>query len=430
MKKYALAALAGLACSAQFASAQQAPQFTSLGRVDLFDLVVAEINALPNPNRIGTNPACVAIVGDDLYVAGFNNNLTTLNTPVIKITDALGARTFSQVPGAGFSMPAFYGYTGMSYREGSGLLIAYDAYNNEEVGQLRLFDVDSDPTPALLEESPFGFQGSSGPAWDAGIDGLGYSYSVNGSPTTGPVAVSMLFGQVGPFGLNPSTLDINIGQTVYEFGSPASNNLRLDFVGISGTTWRDVDVSPADGTFAARGNNDLVIGKRGNDNFNFTTQTLVNLGDAPFQAGQNVSILSNFPGGQVVIANDRRIGNAGQPFANVVKLYDLDGVELVPTFFNSTALAGFLADGNAWYDFSYDPRSKRLVVLDFSDYYAYIFIPCPGDTTGDGIIEFDDFLAFFNGFDAGDDRANVDGIAGVDFGDFLAFFNSFDQGCS
>jgi hypothetical protein len=54
---------------------------------------------------------------------------------------------------------------------------------------------------------------------------------------------------------------------------------------------------------------------------------------------------------------------------------------------------------------------------------------CPADLTADGEVDFGDFLAFFNWYDAGDLGADVESNGLVDFGDFLAFFTSYDVGC-
>jgi hypothetical protein len=48
--------------------------------------------------------------------------------------------------------------------------------------------------------------------------------------------------------------------------------------------------------------------------------------------------------------------------------------------------------------------------------------------TGDDLVEFDDFLAFFNAFDTSAPEADVNADCVVDFADFLAFFNAFDAG--
>jgi hypothetical protein len=50
------------------------------------------------------------------------------------------------------------------------------------------------------------------------------------------------------------------------------------------------------------------------------------------------------------------------------------------------------------------------------------------DLTGDDLVEFDDFLAFFNAFDTSAPEADVNVDCVVDFADFLAFFNAFDAG--
>lgn len=54
---------------------------------------------------------------------------------------------------------------------------------------------------------------------------------------------------------------------------------------------------------------------------------------------------------------------------------------------------------------------------------------CPADVNRDRVVDFGDFLEFFNCFDSGTHCADLGGEPGVDFGDFLAFFNGFDGGC-
>jgi hypothetical protein len=54
---------------------------------------------------------------------------------------------------------------------------------------------------------------------------------------------------------------------------------------------------------------------------------------------------------------------------------------------------------------------------------------CPGDLTGEGDVDFADFLLFFNCFDQDLPCADINGEPGVDFDDFLAFFNAYDAGC-
>jgi hypothetical protein len=54
---------------------------------------------------------------------------------------------------------------------------------------------------------------------------------------------------------------------------------------------------------------------------------------------------------------------------------------------------------------------------------------CAGDINCDESVDFGDFLAFFNCYDAEQSCADIDGNPGTDFGDFLAFFNAYDAGC-
>jgi photosystem II stability/assembly factor-like uncharacterized protein len=54
---------------------------------------------------------------------------------------------------------------------------------------------------------------------------------------------------------------------------------------------------------------------------------------------------------------------------------------------------------------------------------------CSADITNDGLVDFADFLEFFNAFDVAGPDADVNGSGEVDFADFLDFFNGFDIGC-
>ena len=56
-------------------------------------------------------------------------------------------------------------------------------------------------------------------------------------------------------------------------------------------------------------------------------------------------------------------------------------------------------------------------------------VRCASDIDGDDVVDFGDFLGFFNCYDTEQACGDIDGNPGVDFGDFLAFFNSYDSGC-
>jgi hypothetical protein len=60
---------------------------------------------------------------------------------------------------------------------------------------------------------------------------------------------------------------------------------------------------------------------------------------------------------------------------------------------------------------------------------ASLDVLCIADWNGDGVVDFNDFLAFMNDYNAGDPRADLNGDGTVDFNDFLAFINLFNAGC-
>jgi hypothetical protein len=54
---------------------------------------------------------------------------------------------------------------------------------------------------------------------------------------------------------------------------------------------------------------------------------------------------------------------------------------------------------------------------------------CPADWNCDGSVDFNDFLAFLNDYNAGNRRADLNGDGVVDFNDFLAFLNLYNAPC-
>ncbi|MCC6675674.1 MAG: CRTAC1 family protein [Phycisphaerales bacterium] len=54
---------------------------------------------------------------------------------------------------------------------------------------------------------------------------------------------------------------------------------------------------------------------------------------------------------------------------------------------------------------------------------------CPADLTGDGLVDFSDYLEFLNRYDAGDASVDYNGDGIVDFADYLDFLNFYDAGC-
>ncbi len=63
-----------------------------------------------------------------------------------------------------------------------------------------------------------------------------------------------------------------------------------------------------------------------------------------------------------------------------------------------------------------------------SEYWARWGL-CAVDFTGDGLVDFGDYLEFLNLFDAADARADLNADGLVDFGDYLEFLNLYNAGC-
>jgi hypothetical protein len=57
------------------------------------------------------------------------------------------------------------------------------------------------------------------------------------------------------------------------------------------------------------------------------------------------------------------------------------------------------------------------------------FLICPGDWDCDGVVDFNDLLAFLNDFNAQNPHADLTEDGVVDFNDLLAFLNLFNTPC-
>jgi hypothetical protein len=444
----ALVAGAALTCSAR-------------AQVDMWLVAENNVNALCDINNtnfwIGSNPSAVALNGSTLYVAGFDNggDGQTFQNRIIKVGNVLeGTRTFDwlrRANGAAYevNMPLFRGFTGMAYRPGSGLLVNRDfGGGGGAAGSLSLWDVDSQVNPILVTENTESFfRGAAGPAWDAGFDGTGYPAGYNGAvPASARAAVPVIldFSQpaevkVGPFALDTANgMSINVGATVYEYLSPADNNLRMDFVGANGTLWRDIAVHPTNGAMAARTNNDLVIGTRPNNNKNFVGQVVVNGAASATAVVQQCEFVAT-PDGDFVIWNDRPDNSGGWTFEQGVKANRLDGSAVTINWKNADGSAVSFPIGNRAYDFSWDHANQRLAVMDFNSRQYWIFSTqppapdCPADFNGDGFLDFFDYDDYVNCFETGvcppGKTADFNGDGFVDFFDYDDYVGAFETGC-
>ncbi len=85
-----------------------------------------------------------------------------------------------------------------------------------------------------------------------------------------------------------------------------------------------------------------------------------------------------------------------------------------------------------------DSRDEAYNVVLYIGYAGGAAPPCPGTGAGacsradwneDGVIDFNDFLAFLNDFNAEDPCADLNGDGVVDFNDFLEYLNIYNVGC-
>jgi hypothetical protein len=325
---------AGLAASASGQISMREVQ-----RIDLFELNNDQSNTF-----IGTNVAAIAWNGSDLFAAGFNGAAAS-GTGVARYSGGSFQlmQFISGTPGA-------RGFSGLDI-SGDRLAAAYDDGAADAQG-LQVFDTG---TNAVLWSK--NIRGGSGVAFDPGFGGAGSGVAW----TT--------FGQGRRF-----LQDTETGADIYG-GSAAENGMIIspDF---EGSFWRDMDFA-ANGNMVARRSNDVTFLSRTGPNAGSASLLVENNENGPFIAGQNVAYVDNSAFGDFVIWNDRTSNDLGQSAADALRVTDLDG--------NSLSLSlellggGSLADGNGWYDFSWDAASGTLAVLDFANRNVHIFqVPAPG----------------------------------------------------
>ena len=364
----------------------------------------------------GNNPSTICLVGDSLFVAGFNNTGSPAECRVVKIETIFGARTFRALPDSVTTLPAFRNFTGMSYRPGAGLLVSFDGGAIGVAGSVRVFDIDTQLNPILLHAAPAGLspRGAAGPSWDYGFGGLGFDYDANAS-IDGPVVAVLDFAgypgsiqQKGPFGYRPTS--IGFTTQVYDGTSvngssqaiaPVLNVLGSNGVAVSSTLWRDIDIDRDTGFVAARSDGNLVLGVRNSIN-GLSDLRVFQQGTPAGINGQNVQILSGFPGGDIVVYNVRPNTGAGQALEPLIKAKDLAGNDVPLTLRNPDGSTATFPTGVSHYDFSWDAANGRLAVSDFLNRAVYIFateIPSGCDSVdfdGDGDEGTDaDIEAFF-----------------------------------
>ena len=442
---------------------------------DLFSLCVAPTVTQPNPFFIGNNPSVIALSGDRLFVAGYNNTAAAANLRVVKIENIFGTRAFRLLntnpdplgaPVYDISVPGQRGFYGMSYAAGGGLIMNYDGGAVGVAGGYRVFDVDTQLNPILIGSSPAGLgaRGGAGPSWDFGPTGQGYDYNNDGT-LDGPLAAILDFagypGGVqakGPFGILPVDSSVGLGDGLNMFAGRKYDGNSIDGGGnatapvlnaidgngnrVQGTLWRDSDINPVNGNIAARASNDVVIGVR-NALGGLSSLSVVDgsAGGDPyaFQIMQRCEWVTGL-GNDVVVYND--YSAASSTVAGWTKAANVSGTSITVNMYNADGSAFTATAASGVLDYSYDPETGRLAICDFAGRRVFIFSTtppapaCPWTTDGcfadynnDGNgIDGDDVIAFFSAWDSSDICADVDNSGGVDGDDVINFFAAWDAG--
>jgi hypothetical protein len=470
MKSTLALCLAAGACMTQSARA-----------VDLYLINTQNVDllcdSLGNPDFfIGNNPSVISLVGNDLYVGGYNNTGVAAPGQVVKIEGidfTTGTRLFRLMPDTQVTLPAFRGYYGCTFDWGtanSGLVVNYDSGGVGTAGAFKLFDVTTQLNPILLQSSPAGTspRGGAGTSFDYGNDGLGFDLDGNGSKD-GPVIGLLDFSNYGgvqsrgPFGIRtaPSIAGgdaltaIGTGR-IYDGNSVdgSSNSIAAimniaDLSGctISSTLWRDLAIDRTNGDMAGRAANDLVLVKRNALNGNASIKNVdLNGGCGSGGAGgsdsfafailQRAEAVYGYGGPSFVIIND--LNAAGSSLSTWTKAFDFDGAPVTLSFKNPDGSTFDPAIVSSTFDFSWDPTNKRLAISTFGNRNVYIFsteppvLPCActADFDGSGgTPDSGDIDAFFTAWLAGEANADADCSGGTpDAGDIDVFFGQWLAG--
>lgn len=323
-------------------AAALAPAQVRLNHLTTVDLDPTSVAT--NPEYIGSNPGAIAWNGIDLLVAGYNNDSPN-NPPatigIVRISNVLNTPSFGAAFGQ-ISTPGFRGYSGLD-TDGANLVAAYDDGGANAQG-IALYDANDNLVWSKTA------RGGSGVGFDPGIPG--------GSAQGRGVAWTT-FGS-GRRALQDSATGNDIWTT--------SSGMIID-AGV-GFFWRDMDFDDQTGDIWLREGNNVIRGVRNGDNSLSSRLLVVDALEADFINVQNLAVIRQSTGG-VVIYNDRASNQSPQAFEDVIRAVRFDGTP-EPIAYGSFPIPPS-TNINGAFDFSYEPFSRTLAILDFANRDCHIF---------------------------------------------------------
>ena len=177
----------------------------------------------------------------------------------------------------------------------------------------------------------------------------------------------------------------------------------------------DLAVTPSGGTFLNQGT--LVLG---------VGSTLSVTGDVTLAAS---SILRVFIAGTNAATDyGRLVASGSATVGGSLETLLANGYQPVQGDAQDIISAGVVSSGSFATVTLFTPADPifKAVLLDLGNGFQLV-TSVVIDFDNSGTIDFGDFLAFFNLYDALDPAVDIDGSGEVDFGDFLLFFNLYDQ---
>ncbi len=364
----ATAAILSIAMTAATATAQSVSLYERV-RLDLFST-----SSIANAAYIGNNPAAVAWDGSKLYVGGQYTSAGTGTTAIVQVLNPTATPGLNVTPtfSAAFNQrptAQTRGYTGLAI---SGTVLASAWFSSSSINTPITDGVKAFSTTdnSLMWTGNLSAAQIGGVAFDPG-------YTVSGS-NQGGSGVTGLYYTSG----RRQLFDTTSGALI--FGpSPQPTNGMIINTSPTSTEWRDVDFDPATGNIFSRAINNVSMGIRTGTNLiaNQAQTFLVNNSNGQSTSGQNLSFMGGIVdaaggfSGDVVIWNDRPQGAAsaagGSAYTSAIKLVSTSSSAVA---INWNLLSGSTpANGNAFYDFDYDPTTMSVAIVDFQNRYVSIY---------------------------------------------------------